>query len=86
MEALPRRTVDWDTSQADDFRDGGVSWTSRGLPRGGRAARSDRKSLAQRRPAGRQTEDRGADHRILHPSQESKECCSPAAAGRFTSG
>src|SRR6185312_11744191 len=43
---VPRSTVDWDTSQADDFRDGGVSWVSDGACRSGRAPRSDRKSLA----------------------------------------
>src|SRR5207248_566162 len=42
----PNRTVDWDISQADNFRDGGVSWTSRRWPRRGRAMRSDRKSQA----------------------------------------
>ena len=49
---LPRSTVDWDTSQADDFRTRGGSWTikSTSLERG-RALRSDRKSLAQRRSA-----------------------------------
>jgi hypothetical protein len=25
--AVPRPTVDWDTSQADDFRERGGSWT-----------------------------------------------------------
>ena len=43
---VPRITVDWDTSQADDFRTRGVSWTIKrtSLERG-RATRSDRKSL-----------------------------------------
>ena len=49
-KGLPRSTVDWDTSQADDFRTRGGSWTIKrtSLERG-RALRSDRKSLAQRR-------------------------------------
>jgi len=44
---VPRITVDWDTSQADDFRARGVPWTIKrtSLERG-RATRSDRKSLA----------------------------------------
>jgi hypothetical protein len=49
-QPLPRTTVDWDTSQADDFRTRGVPWTiKRTLLERGRALRSDRKSLAQRR-------------------------------------
>jgi hypothetical protein len=48
---LPRSTVDWDTSQADDFRTRGGPWTiKRTVLERGRAPRSDRKSLAQRRP------------------------------------
>src|SRR5437588_8266955 len=47
---LPRTTVDWDTSQADDFRTRGVPWTiKRTLLERGRALRSDRNGLAQRR-------------------------------------
>ena len=47
---FPRPTVDWDTSQADDFRERGGSWTRTRTLEGGRAARSDRTSPAQRRP------------------------------------
>jgi hypothetical protein len=41
-----RITVDWDTSQADDFRTRGVPWTIKrtSLERG-RVTRSDRESL-----------------------------------------
>ena len=44
---VPRVTVDWDISQADDFRTRGVPWKIKrtSLERG-RARRSDRKSLA----------------------------------------
>src|SRR3954453_10837202 len=49
---VPRITVDWDTSQADDFRTRCVPWTMKQTSlAGGRATRSDRKSLAQRRSA-----------------------------------
>ena len=47
---LSRPTVDWDTSQADDFRERGGSWTRTRTLEGGRAARSDRRGPAQRRP------------------------------------
>ncbi len=47
---VPRSTVDWDTSQADDFRDRGARWTRIRRRESDRALRSDRKSLAQRRP------------------------------------
>jgi hypothetical protein len=43
---FPRITVDWDTSQADDIRTRGVSWTNKRQMDRGRAPRSDRKSLA----------------------------------------
>src|SRR4051794_30697583 len=44
---VPRITVDWDTSQADDFRTRCVPWTMKQTSlAGGRATRSDRKSLA----------------------------------------
>jgi hypothetical protein len=43
---LPRTTVDWDTSQADDIRTRGVSWMNKRQMDRGRAPRSDRKSLA----------------------------------------
>jgi hypothetical protein len=43
---FPRSTVDWDTSQADDFRTRGEPWTiKRARLGGGRALRSDRKGL-----------------------------------------
>ena len=48
---ISRPTVDWDTSQADDFRERGVSWTSKGRMSSSRATWSDHQSLAQRRPA-----------------------------------
>ena len=49
---IPRIMVDWDTSQADDFRTRRGPWTiKRTVLERGRAPRSDRKSLAQRRSA-----------------------------------
>src|SRR5229473_1829512 len=49
-KTVSRVAVDWDTSQADDFRTRGVPWTiKRTSVERGRAPRSGRKSLAQRR-------------------------------------
>jgi hypothetical protein len=42
---VPRTTVDWDTSQADDFRTRGVPWTIKRTLERGRVTRSDRESL-----------------------------------------
>jgi hypothetical protein len=50
IDQVSRPTVDWDISQADDFRMRGGSWTSKRTLERGRATRSDHKSLAQRRP------------------------------------
>src|SRR4051794_23950681 len=45
---LSRSTVDWDTSQADDFRTRGEPWTiKRTRLERGRARRSDRQGLAR---------------------------------------
>ncbi|MCA1836983.1 MAG: hypothetical protein LC721_11915, partial [Actinobacteria bacterium] len=47
LDWIPRITVDWDTSQADDFRTRGVPWTmKRTTLERGRVTRSDRESLA----------------------------------------
>ncbi len=42
MSKIPRPTVERDTSQVDDFRDGGVPWTKIRQGGSGRAPRSDR--------------------------------------------
>jgi hypothetical protein len=48
FETVPRSTVDWDTSQADDFRTRGEPWTiKRTVLERGRVPRSERKSLAR---------------------------------------
>src|SRR5215212_9879761 len=45
---VPRSTVDWDTSQADDFRTRGEPWTiKRTRLECGRARRSERQGLAR---------------------------------------
>src|SRR3954470_11454218 len=47
-EVVPRSTVDWDTSQADDFRTRGEPWTIKQTRLGlGCTRRSERKGLGQ---------------------------------------
>jgi hypothetical protein len=48
IAGFPRTTVDWDTSQADDFRRRGEPWTiKRTRLKHGRARRSGRKGVVQ---------------------------------------
>jgi hypothetical protein len=64
---VPRSTVDWDTSQADDFRTRGGPWTiKRTRLERGRARRSEDKSLARWRS------DAGAG---CHASARVRQCC-----------
>src|SRR5437868_10960893 len=58
--ALLRITVDWDTSQADDFRTRGVPWTiKRRLLERGRALRSDRSGVYRHQRTMLQPQRRG---------------------------
>src|SRR4051812_39657541 len=66
-ENVPRSTVDWDTSQADDFRTRGEPWTiKRTRLERGRARRSERQGLARWRSGAAAG---------CHASARVRQCC-----------